>query len=181
MSIPAAKPTRVAARRRGHAEWRRLQGAMLRLESSAPSVPRVLIIDDDPATRLLYAVNLELEGLVVLEAPDGRSGLARARRERPDLVLTDVMMPGLDGFERAEALRGDERTRRIPFIFLSGETTTGLEARARELGALAFVTKPFDVHALAVLVGSVLLGSGDGVPPAEPLGDDAAPLSDSAA
>jgi hypothetical protein len=64
---------------------------------------------------------------------------------------------------------------------LSGETTAGLEARARELGALAFVTKPFDVHALAMLVASVLAGSGDGVRPAAPLGDETAPLSDSAA
>ena len=181
MGIPAAKPKPVASRRRGHAEWRRLQGAMLRLESSAPSVPRVLIVDDDPATRLLYALNLELEGLIVIEAADGRSGLARARKELPELVLTYVMMPGLDGFQLAEALRGDKRTRRIPFIFLSGETTAGLEARARELGALAFVTKPFDVHALAVLVASVLVGAGDGVPPVPPRGDETAPLGDSAA
>jgi CheY-like chemotaxis protein len=181
MGIPAAKPKPVAIWRHSHAEWRRLQGAMLRLESSAVSVPRVLIVDDDPATRLLYALNLQLEGLVVLEAADGRSGLARAREERPDLVLTDVMMPGLDGFQLAEALRGDKRTRRIPFIFLSGETTAGHEARARELGALAYVTKPFDVHALAVLVASVLVGSGDGVRPAAPVGDDTAPLTDSAA
>ena len=59
------------------------------LESSARSTPRILIVDDDPATRLLYALNLELEGLLVLEAGDGRSGLARAREELPDLVLTD--------------------------------------------------------------------------------------------
>ena len=65
------------------------------------------------------------------------------------------MMPGLDGFELAEALRRDARTRRIPFIFLSGEVTAGLEARAHELGALAFLTKPVDVQALASLVAGV--------------------------
>ena len=96
----------------------------------------VLIVDDDPATRMLCSVNLQLEGLRVLEAADGHDGLARARFESPDLVVTDVTMPGLDGFELAEALRRDERTRQIPLIFLSGETTAAHEARAHEVGAL---------------------------------------------
>jgi len=67
--------------------------------------PCVLIVDDDPATRMLCSVNLQLEGLRVLEATDGHHGLERARFESPDLVLTDVTMPGLDGFQLAEALR----------------------------------------------------------------------------
>ena len=75
---------------------------------------RVLIVDDDPAIRLLCAVNLEIEGLVVLEAADGKRGLEQARSEHPDLVVTDVMMPGFSGFDLAEALRRDERTREIP-------------------------------------------------------------------
>lgn len=83
--------------------------------------PRVLIVDDDPAIRMLCSANLELEGIVVLEAPDGRGGLEQARSNPPHLVVTDVMMPGLDGFQLAEALRGDERTRRIPLIFLSSQ------------------------------------------------------------
>jgi CheY-like chemotaxis protein len=121
--------------------------------------PRVLIVDDDPATRLLYSINLELEGLRVLEAADGRRGLARARREHPDLVLTDVMMPELDGFQLAEALRRDELTSNIPFVFLSAETMSGNEARARELGALAYLTKPFDACALASLVADIFARS----------------------
>jgi two-component system chemotaxis response regulator CheY len=120
----------------------------------------VLIVDDDPATRMLCAVNLQLEGLHVLEAVDGRQGLARARFERPDLVLTDVTMPGLDGFQLAESLRSDERTSRIPLIFLSGETTEADEARARGLGAVAYLKKPFDPLALASLVAGVLTRSG---------------------
>jgi two-component system chemotaxis response regulator CheY len=116
----------------------------------------VLIVDDDPATRLLCSISLELAGLRVLEAPDGQRGLARARFERPDLVLTDVRMPGLDGFELADALRSDERTQQIPLIFLSGEATPADEARALAAGALAYVTKPFDPPALATLVADVL-------------------------
>jgi CheY-like chemotaxis protein len=121
-----------------------------------PRAPRVLVVDDDPAIRTLCSVNLQAEGLHVLEATDGRRALARARREKPDLVLTDVKMPGLDGFQLAEALRRDKHTSQIPFIFLSGETTAASEARAYELGALAYVTKPFDPLALASLVAGVL-------------------------
>ncbi|MGZ4353116.1 MAG: response regulator [Gaiellaceae bacterium] len=117
---------------------------------------RVLVVDDDPAIRMLCSVNLQLEGLVVLEATDGRHGLEQARSHRPDLVLTDVMMPGLDGFQFAEALRGDERTRRVPLIFLSGETDAAHEIRARELGALGYLTKPFDPAALASMIAGVL-------------------------
>jgi CheY-like chemotaxis protein len=115
-----------------------------------------LIIDDDAATREICSINLQLEGLRVLEAANGQIGLSRARFERPDLVLTDVRMPGLDGFQLAEALRKHERTRAIPLVFLSGELEGANEARALSLGALAYVTKPFDPVALAALVAKAL-------------------------
>jgi CheY-like chemotaxis protein len=118
--------------------------------------PCVLIIDDDAATREICSINLQLEGLRVLEAANGQIGLSRARFERPDLVLTDVRMPGLDGFQLAEALRKHERTRAIPLVFLSGELEGANEARALSLGALAYVTKPFDPVALAALVAKAL-------------------------
>jgi CheY-like chemotaxis protein len=113
---------------------------------------RILVVDDDPASRMLCSINLQFEGVVVLEAADGRRGLEQARSEHPDLVVTDVRMPGLDGFQLAEALRRDEQTRQIPLIFISAETEPANAARARELGALAYLTKPFDPPALASLV-----------------------------
>ena len=113
---------------------------------------RVLIVDDDPTMRLLCAVNLSVAGMRVLEAADGLEGLEQARCGQPDIVLTDVRMPGLDGFQLAAALRRDERTRQIPLIFLSGEVAHANIERARALGALAYVTKPFDPLALAALV-----------------------------
>ncbi len=122
--------------------------------------PRVLVVDDDSNARALCSINLLLEGLEVLEAEDGRRGLARARLENPDLVVTDVAMPGLDGFELAEALRLDEHTANIPLIFLSGETDAANEARAQSLGALAYVTKPFDPAAFAKLVAGALTHRG---------------------
>jgi CheY-like chemotaxis protein len=106
--------------------------------------------------RALCSINLLLEGLEVLEAEDGRVGLARACLETPDLVVTDVAMPGLDGFELAEALRRDDSTAQIPLIFLSGELSADNEARARSIGALAYVTKPFDPPAFAKLVAGAL-------------------------
>src|ERR1043165_7749990 len=80
---------------------------------------RVLVIDDEAPIRLLCRVNLEAEGLEVLEAADGTTGLDLARNEQPDVVLLDVMMPGLDGWRVAEELLEDDRTTRIPIIFLT--------------------------------------------------------------
>src|SRR5665213_1367422 len=95
--------------------------------------PRVLVVDDDSNSRALCSINLLLEGLEVLEAEDGKRGLARALQESPDLVVTDVAMPGLNGFELAEALRRDESTAQIPLIFLSGAVDAGHQARAYSL------------------------------------------------
>lgn len=116
----------------------------------------VLIVDDDASLRLVCAVTLKADGLRVLEAANGLDGLEQARCERPDLVITDVKMPGLDGFQLAEKLRGDERTSRIPLIFLSGEGGHANARRARALGALEYLTKPFDPGALADRVAQEL-------------------------
>src|SRR5678815_414139 len=77
---------------------------------------RVLVIDDEAPIRLLCRVNLEAEGMEVLEAADGPSGLEKARSETPDVILLDVMMPGLDGWRVAEELLDDGRTRSIPCL-----------------------------------------------------------------
>jgi len=118
---------------------------------------RVLVVDDDPAIRLLCSINLQIDGFVVLEAEDGRRGLEQACSEHPDVIVTDVKMPGLDGFQLAEALRSNERTRQIPLIFVSGETDPANAGRARELGALAYLTKPFDPPALTSLVAGAFV------------------------
>lgn len=113
---------------------------------------RVLIVDDDVSVRLMCAANLEAEGLHVFEAVDGLDALEQARRERPDLIITDVAMPRLDGFQLAERLRSDDRTHELPLVFLSGEVGYANEQRALALGAIAFVTKPFDPRALAAFI-----------------------------
>ncbi len=116
--------------------------------------PRVLLIDDDAAIRTLCSVNLRVLGIEVIEAEDGVQGLELARRERPDIVLLDVSMPGLDGFEVGEIVRRHRKTRHIPLMFLSGEA--GNDARARELGAIACLAKPFDPVALSTIIASAL-------------------------
>ncbi|MBX5474881.1 MAG: response regulator [Thermoleophilia bacterium] len=117
---------------------------------------RVLVIDDEAPIRLLCRVNLEAEGMEVLEAPDGPSGLELARTGRPDVILLDVMMPGLDGWRVAEELLEDERTSRIPIIFLTARAEFRDRARGLDIGGVDYVTKPFNPLELAPLVDDLL-------------------------
>ena len=117
---------------------------------------RVLVIDDEAPIRLLCRVNLEAEQMEVLEASDGPSGLDVARAERPDVVLLDVMMPGLDGWRVAEALLEDERTNTIPIIFLTARAEFRDRARGLDIGGVDYVTKPFNPLELAPLVRELL-------------------------
>src|SRR5918911_4218824 len=103
---------------------------------------RVLVIDDEPPIRLLCRVNLEAEKMDVLEAADGPSGLEQAREHRPDVILLDVMMPGLDGWRVAEALLDDERTSEIPIIFLTARAEFRDRAKGLDIGGSGHVTQP---------------------------------------
>jgi DNA-binding response OmpR family regulator len=117
---------------------------------------RVLVIDDEAPIRLLCRVNLEAEGMNVLEAADGPSGLEKARAESPDVVLLDVMMPGLDGWRVAEELLDDPRTESIPIVFLTARAELRDRARGIDLGGVDYVTKPFNPVELAPLVRDLL-------------------------
>ncbi len=117
---------------------------------------RVLVIDDEAPIRLLCRVNLEAERMSVLEAGDGPSGLETARAEQPDVILLDVMMPGLDGWGVAEALLEDERTASIPIIFLTARAEFRDRARGLDIGGVDYITKPFNPVELAPLVRSLL-------------------------
>ena len=113
---------------------------------------RVLVIDDEAPIRLLCRVNLEAEGMGVLEAADGPSGLGEAREHVPDVVLLDVMMPGLDGWQVAEQLLEDDRTSDIPIIFLTARAEFRDRARGLDIGGVDYVTKPFNPLELAPLI-----------------------------
>jgi DNA-binding response OmpR family regulator len=117
---------------------------------------RVLVVDDEPAMRLLCRVNLPLSGFDVVEAADGETALGLLQAERFDVVLLDVMLPGLTGFAIAERLEGAGP----PIVFLSARADRTDVRRGLELGAAAYVTKPFDPIAIGDLLQEVL---GDGV------------------
>jgi DNA-binding response OmpR family regulator len=120
------------------------------------AVTRVLVIDDEPPIRLLCRVNLEAEGMEVLEAWDGPGGLEQARAERPDVILLDVMMPGLDGWAVAEELIDDDATCDSPTVFLTARAELRDRARGLELGGVDYVTKPFNPTELASMVRKLL-------------------------
>ncbi|HEU5477277.1 MAG TPA: response regulator [Gaiellaceae bacterium] len=122
----------------------------------AAGATRVLVIDDEAPIRLLCRVNLEAEGIDVLEAADGTTGLDLARDQQPDVVLLDVMMPGLDGWRVAEELLEDDRTRKIPIIFLTARAEFRDRARGLDIGGVDYVTKPFNPLELAPLVRGLL-------------------------
>ena len=116
----------------------------------------VLVIDDEAPIRLLCRVNLEAEGMKVFEAADGPTGLEEARENTPDVVLLDVMMPGLDGWRVAEQLLQDDRTSEIPIIFLTARAEFRDRARGLDIGGVDYVTKPFNPLELAPLVRDLL-------------------------
>ncbi len=117
---------------------------------------KVLVIDDEAPIRLLCRVNLEAEGMTVIEAADGPSGLEQAREEDPDVILLDVMMPGLDGWKVAEQLLENERTSSIPIIFLTARAEFRDRAKGLDIGGIDYVTKPFNPLDLAPLVRDLL-------------------------
>jgi DNA-binding response OmpR family regulator len=116
----------------------------------------VLIVDDERSIRLLCRVNLVASGMDVLEATNGREGLELARKERPDLVLLDVMMPDVDGWTVARELAADEQTRDIPIVFLTARADPADRRLGQQLGGVGYVVKPFDPVTIGDLVEDVL-------------------------
>jgi DNA-binding response OmpR family regulator len=119
-------------------------------------VTKVLVVDDEAPIRLLCRVNLEAERMDVLEAADGETGLETARAEKPDIVLLDVMMPGMDGWQVAERLVDDPETTDIPIVFLTARAELRDRARGLELGGVDYITKPFNPTELATVVEGLL-------------------------
>ena len=117
-----------------------------------PASKRVLICDDDPVILRLLEVNLELEGYDVLLAHDGEHAIEVATEEKPDLVILDIMMPRLDGYQTCERLKADEQTKGIPIVFLSAKAQQADIERGKEFGVAEYLTKPFDPNDLIDVV-----------------------------
>jgi DNA-binding response OmpR family regulator len=105
---------------------------------------KVLAADDDPVILRLIEVNLSLEGFEVETAVRGEDALAKAKHVGPQVILLDVMMPGMTGWDVARQLRADVATAHIPIVFLSARTQEEDRRKGRELGVADYVNKPFD-------------------------------------
>ena len=116
----------------------------------------VLVIDDEKDLIELVTYNLGKEGYDVIAATDGQSGLDVVKKHRPDLVVLDLMMPGLDGLQVCQRLRSDPRTGRIPIIMLTAKATEADRIVGLELGADDYITKPFSPREVVARVKAVL-------------------------
>jgi putative two-component system response regulator len=114
------------------------------VEGVGSSLRRVLVVDDELSIRLICRVNLEASGIEVLEATRGDEALELARAAQPEVILLDLMLPGLDGFAVAEKLVADPATQGIAIVFLSASTGFAKQARGIEIGGVDYLTKPFN-------------------------------------
>jgi CheY-like chemotaxis protein len=114
--------------------------------------PLILVADDDPVIVRLLQVNFKLDGYDVETASHGEEALRKATELRPALILLDVMMPGVDGWEVARRLKADDKTQDIPVLFLSARAQEEDRRRGMDLGVREYVTKPFDPGELVELV-----------------------------
>jgi two-component system cell cycle response regulator DivK len=127
-------------------------------ESRVPKdEPVVLLIEDNADNRDIYETYLTVVGYRVLLAEDGEEGLRLAFEQRPDLILLDVSIPKVDGWEVARRLKSDERTSQIPILAVTGHATTAHRAKAAELGLERFLTKPIEPTRLADEISQVLM------------------------
>lgn len=117
---------------------------------------KVLIIDDDVDSLAIAKLRLKKDGYILVSAGDGVEGLARAREDDPDLILLDVQMPGKSGYEVCEDLKSDPHLCNIPVIFLSAADDISEKVKGLDLGAVDYVTKPFDIFELKARVRAAL-------------------------
>ena len=136
----------------GHRRFRRADLDAFLAGSSAGGAtaekPLVLIVDDDEQLREFVRVNLEMDGFLVREAASAEEGLSALEDEPPDLVLLDVMMPQVDGFEMLRRMQEQHGLGSVPVIMFSGKVDEETASRAAREGAQAFIGKPFDPQAL---------------------------------
>lgn len=127
-------------------------------------IESVLVVDDEPMARTLLRLMLVRAGFEVSEAEDGYEALTKMRRYPPDIVILDVMMPGMDGFAVCENMRGDERLAQIPVIMLSAKTDVQSKQRGLKAGAAKYLTKPISPDELTHHVRDLLSRSSANTP-----------------
>ena len=121
---------------------------------------RVLVVEDDHVIRELLVVNLKMEGHEAVIAVDGNEALAAVATQHPDVILLDMMLPNLDGWEVTARLKADGQTQAIPIVALSARAMQADIERGHELGVDYYITKPFDPIDLMKLVDSLVAEGG---------------------
>ena len=115
----------------------------------------ILAVDDSPSMRMLLKASLTAKGYTVETAEDGVHGLERLGEVAPDLLITDINMPRMNGIELIEAVRARQKYRSLPILVLSTEFSDEKRSRAREAGATGWITKPFDADKLGAAIRRV--------------------------
>ncbi len=113
------------------------------------------MVDDDQRLLRVVSMYLAMEGYEIISAPDGEAGLREAQQQRPDLIIMDIMMPGMDGITACTRLRTDPKTADIPVLLFSALSGSEDVERARQAGANHLITKPFNLVGLAEVVNSL--------------------------
>ncbi|MCC6929798.1 MAG: response regulator [Gemmatimonadaceae bacterium] len=116
----------------------------------------VLIVEDNEDNRIVYSTILRHHGFVVSEALDGEEGIAKARRELPDIILMDISIPLIDGWEVTRQLKGDDSTRRIPVIALTAHAMPGDREHALAVGCDGYLAKPCEPRAVLAEVNRLI-------------------------
>jgi len=117
-------------------------------------VARILVIDDDAVQRVLLNAVFRKQGLEVLQAANGQEGIRLAREQMPDLIVSDVNLPEMDGFAILDNLRKEPITATIPFIIITANPNEADQRRARESGANGYLPKPISIADLQALVNA---------------------------
>ena len=117
---------------------------------------KLLVVDDDPSLLLAVSETLRAEGYEVVTARRGAEALVRVAEALPDLIISDIRMPGMDGYQLARNLRSAPRTRLVPIVFLSAKDETADRIAGFRTGVDAYLTKPFEPEELAAVVKSIL-------------------------
>ena len=117
---------------------------------------KILVAEDNPDLREMLMMRLEVYGYSVIPAGDGEEALKKAKEEAPDLLLLDLMMPKIDGFEVCRMLKFDEKYKDLPVIVLSALDQQSDRQKATECGADAYFIKPFDLELLRIKIDSLI-------------------------
>ncbi len=117
---------------------------------------KIMVVDDEPYIARVIKFKLEQEGYIVISANDGVTGLAKIREEKPDMVLLDVMMPGMTGYEVCQQIKGDAELAGIPVVILTAKGQERDREHGFSMGASDYITKPFSPNRLLELVKSIV-------------------------